>query len=95
MVMQALCCLIKIADESVNVVLFSATIKTGLVQSRIQAGTKLVRLLLDAIDDLFDLFIAYTVGHIRNYGSLVAKSLYGVVLKFMVTYCRGNGIQSD
>src|SRR5947209_16770077 len=60
-IVQLLRFFVEVFDEGVDVVLSPRTVEAALVQGRIQALAKLIRLMLDAVDDLFDFPVADSV----------------------------------
>src|ERR1700738_2958829 len=61
MIAQTLRLFIKLFDEGIDVVLLPGAVQATLVQRAIKALAKYIRLAFDAVDDFFDLFVAYAI----------------------------------
>src|SRR6266702_2264785 len=65
-IMQRLRLLIEFFDESVYVVLAPRTVEAALIQRRVQTLAKDVGLMLDAMNNLFDLFVGHAIRNVAH-----------------------------
>ena len=66
MIVQRLRLFIEILDEGVDVVLAARAVEAAFIECRVEALAKDIRLVLDAVNDLFDLFVGDAVRNITG-----------------------------